>query len=276
MPGKNGKLFCEMNPLFYKISEKKEIVKRNIQDSRSKESFAKEVSTKKLPNLVASHSSGLIKKGKGIDPTLQYNKAVNIDIAGKAINGIVIRPGEVFSFWKTVGNTTKRKGYLDGRVIIDNKLTPGIGGGLCNLANALHNLILQSPLDVTEFHTHSDALAPDHGKRIPLSTGTSVSYNNVDYRFKNNTDQSFQLLVWCADETQYTELRSERDIPYSYRLVEEGHHFRKEGEKYYRVSKIYRETVDKVTGEVVKKELLLDNHSEVMFDYSLIPKELIR
>ena len=269
-------LFCEMNPLFYKISEKKEIVKRNIQNARSQEKFAKTVSAQKLPNLVAAHSSGLIKKGKGIDPTLQYNKVVSIDITGKAINGTLIRPGEVFSFWKTVGNTTKRKGYLDGRVIIDNKLTPGIGGGLCNLANALHNLILHSPLDVTEFHTQSDALAPDHGKRVPLSTGTSVSYNNVDYRFKNNTDQSFQLLVWCADEIQYAELRSERDIPYSYRLVEENHHFHKEGEKFYRVSKIYRETLDKATGEVVKKELLLDNHSEVMFDYSLIPKELIR
>lgn len=75
---------------------------------------------------------------------------------------------------------------------------------------------------------------------------------------------------------QYTELRSERDIPYTYRLVEEEHRFRKEGEKYFRVSKIYRETLDKASGEVIKKELLLDNHSEVMYDYALIPKEQIK
>lgn len=276
MAQKEKKLFCDMNPLFYKISEKKEIVRRHLQDKKSKECFAKGSSAQKLPHLVASHESGLIKRGKGIDPALQYNKAVNIELAGKAISGIVIHPGEVFSFWKTVGNTTKRKGYLDGRVIEGNKIKPGIGGGLCNLANALHLMVLHSPLDITEFHNHSDALAPDHGAHVPFATGTSISYNNLDYRFKNNTDQSFQLIVWCEDEMQYTELRSERDIPYAYRLVEEEHRFRKEGEKYFRVSKIYRETLDKASGKVIKKELLLDNHSEVMYDYALIPKEQIK
>ena len=273
---KKDTLFCDMNPLFYKISEKKEMIKRKWQDNHTEETFAGECYAPKLDNLVAEHKSGLIKKGKGIDPTLQYNKAHNIELACKAISGIVIRPGETFSFWQTVGNTTKKRGYLDGRVIEGNKIKPGVGGGLCNLATSLHYMVLHSPLDVTEFHNHSDALAPDHGERVPFATGTSVSYNNVDYRFKNNTDQNFQLVVWCADEIQYSELRSEREIPYEYRLVEENHRFRKEGEKYFRVSKIYRETIDKETGEVIKKELLLDNHSEVMYDYSMIPQDQIK
>lgn len=72
---------------------------------------------------------------------------------------------------------------------------PGLGGGLCNLGNTIHLLVLHSPLTVTEFHSHSDALAPDHGKRVPFSSGTSVSYNYIDYRFKNNTDQNVQLLL---------------------------------------------------------------------------------
>ena len=131
-------------------------------------------------------------------------------------------------------------------------------------------------MTVTEFHNHSDALAPDHGKRIPFSTGTSVSYNNVDYRFRNDTDQDVQLLLWCQDRKLYGELRSEREYPWRYDLVEEDHHFRKEGEKYYRVSRIYRRTLDRKTGEVLKKELVLDNHSEVMFDHSLIPEDQIR
>ena len=48
---------------------------------------------------------------------------------------------------------------------------------------------MHSPLKVTELHTHSDALSPDHGTRVPFGTGTSVSYNYVDYRFKNITNQ---------------------------------------------------------------------------------------
>ena len=119
---------------------------------------------------------------------LQENKAVNLSLAAPKVNTVLIRPGETFSFWLTVGKTTKSKGYKDGRVIINNRLTPGIGGGLCNLSNTIHRLVLHSPLEVTEFHSHSDALAPDEGKRVPFSSGTSVSYNYIDYRFKNNTD----------------------------------------------------------------------------------------
>ena len=270
------KLFCEISPTCYAISLKKEILKRHIQDFSAHKKFAKAISKEKLPNIVSSHSSHLIKRGPGIDLKLQENKAINIELACRKINGIIIHPGEVFSFWKTVGNTTKRKGYKDGRVIIGDKIKPGIGGGLCNLGNTIHWMVLHSPLDVIEFHNHSDALAPDEGERVPFSTGTSISYNNIDYRVQNNTNQKIQLLVWCQDETLYGELRSENAFPWSYELVEENHHFKKEGQKYYRNSKIYRQTKEQSTGKTLEKKLVLDNHSEVMFDYELIPQDQIR
>lgn len=273
---KRDKLFCEISPTTYAISLQKEILKRHIQNFRSKETFASQKQQKPLGNLVSSNDCALIKRGKGIDPVLQQNKAVNIDLACRQLNGVIIRPGETFSFWKLVGKTSKRRGYLDGRVIVGGRLQPGLGGGLCNLGNSIHLLILHSPMTVTEFHSHSDALAPDHGKRVPFSSGTSVSYNNIDYRFRNDTDQDIQLLVWCENERLYAELRSERPFPWRYAITEEGHHFRKEGDKYYRVSKIYQERIDAETGEVLDRKLVLDNHSEVMFDYDLIPKELIR
>ena len=273
---KKDVLFCDLHPVCYAISLQKEICKRHFQDLFSRESFAKTKKKEKLPYVIYSYHSQLIKRGKGIDPVLQKNKAVNIRLACRKLNRIVIHPGETLSFWKTVGKTTKRQGYKDGRVIVANKLKPGIGGGLCNLANTMHLLVLHSPLEVTEFHHHSDALAPDHGERVPFSTGTSVSYNNVDYRFKNNTDQDIQLLLWCEKGELHGELRSEREFPYSYELLEEDHHFSREGEKYFRISRIYKQTIDKESGEVLKKELILDIHSEVMFDYDQIPAELIR
>lgn len=269
-------LFCEINPTCYKISMQKEIIKRHLQDFRAKKNFARYHEQEKLPNLVFSHVSGLIKRGPGIDITLQKNKAVNIDLAAQRINKIIIKPGEEFSFWKLVGKISKSKGYLDGRVIMGDKIEAGMGGGLCNLANTIHLLIVHSPMEITEFHTHSDALAPDEGPRKPFSNGTSIAYNNIDYRFKNTTDQNVQLLVWCQDEKLYGELRSEREFPYRYELVEEDHYFKREGEKFYRNSKIYRETMDRQTDAILEKELILDNHSEVMFDYDLIPQDLIR
>ena len=273
---KEKKLFCEICPLTYEISKSKEICKRHIQDLTGKEKFSTLKQKEKLPNVVFSYSSTLIKKGKGIDPVLQKNKARNIRLASAKINGLIIRPGETFSFWKTVGKTTKRRGYRDGRIIIGDKLMPGLGGGLCNLGNTIHLLVIHSPLTVTEFHSHSDALAPDHGKRVPFSSGTSVSYNYIDYRFKNNTDQNVQLLLWCEKGKLCGELRSEKEFPHYYEIIEENHHFHQEKEKFFRISQIYRNVIDRSTGKITDKELIRDNHSEVMYDYDQIPPELIR
>jgi vancomycin resistance protein VanW len=108
-----------------------------------------------------------------------------------------------------------------------------------------------------------------------MSAGTSVSYNYVDFRFRNDTDQPFQLSVQVEGERMYAALRCMRPLPYQYAITEEGHHFVKEGDLYYRVSKIYRETTDLRTGEVCEKTLIRDNHSEVMFDPAEIPAELL-
>jgi len=269
------KRFCEIHPICYKISVQKEVIKRHISDFFSKEKIAKVKSNEKLPAVISSFQTTMIKRAPGVDPTSQVNKAVNIRIASSNITGMLIHPGESFSFWHSVGKITRKKGYKDGRIISGEGLIMGLGGGLCNLGNSLNRIVQQSPLTVTEFHTHSDALAPDEGERIPLASGTSVSYNYVDFRFKNNTDQTYQLILWCEGDEFFCELRAEKQIEFSYHLVEEDRHFRKEGDDYYHLSKLYRVTSDK-NGTQVAKDLIWDNRSEVMFDHNLIPKELIR
>jgi vancomycin resistance protein VanW len=269
-------LFCDINPTCYAISVKKENLKRHLQDLKRKENFATDFQKEKLTYVVSERSSNMIKRAEGVDLASQFNKAKNIELACQKLNGLVIKPGEVFSFWKLVGKISEKKGYKAGRVIERNKLILGIGGGICNLANTINLLVIHSPLLITEFHTHSDALAPDETGRIPLNAGTSVSYNHIDYRFKNTTNQSFQLMLWCEGEVLHAALRSERELPYTYDILEENHHFTKEKEKFYRISKIYKATLSKTSGDMVEKTLIWDNHSEVMFDYGLIPKDQIR
>ncbi len=273
---KQRKLFCDINPTCYAISMKKENCRRYIKDLMSDERFSHTFRSDRLPNLVSSHSSKLIKTGPGIDRTLQENKAVNIELACARLSGLIIHPGEVFSFWRLVGKTTEKRGYKNGRVIIGNKIVPGLGGGLCNLGHTIHRIVLHSPLAVTEFHSHSDALGPDEGPRVPFGTGTSICFNHIDFRFRNTTDQDVQLMAYCENGMLFAELRSERAFPWQYTLVEEDLHFRKEGERFYRNSKIYRETIEKESETMIGRELIFNNHSEVMFDYSLIPPDQIR
>lgn len=271
------KLFCDINPTCYKISVKKETFLRNVKDALSSEKIAKERKAELLPNIVKSHSSVLVRRLEGVDIRLQENKVTNIRLASEKINGIVIKPGETFSLWRTIGKTTEKEGYKEGLVIRrGGKLGADIAGGLCQMANMVHWLVLNSPLTVTELHHHSDALFPDERRRVPFGTGTSVVNNYVDYRFKNNTDQTVQINVWIEEGELCGELRSERPFPCRYRLIEENHHFRKEGEKYYRISQVYRLVIEKESGAQIRKELILDNHSLVMYDHSLIPKEQIR
>ena len=275
---KKKRLFCEINSTTYAISLQKEIFKRRIKNLLERVKYATERSLDKLPVLVSCCGGDMIKRGPGIDVQLQMNKADNIRLACSRMNGLVIRPGESFSFWHYVGKTSKENGYAEGRVIVNGKLVAGVGGGLCNLANTLNRLVMDSPMTVTEIHHHSDALAPDpNGVRVPYSAGTSVNYNFLDYRFRNDTDQPVQLCAWCEGDFLHTELRTTKEFPFSYRIVEDDHHFHQEDNgKFYRRSKIYREIIDKSTGGIVKRELKWDNRSEVMFDYSLIPSDQIR
>lgn len=275
---KKRKLFCEICPMTYEISLKKEIIKRHIRNILNGEHFSRKRSPQPMPAVIASYSGEMIKKGPGIDLQLQLNKAKNIELACSKIDGLVIEPGESFSFWHYVGKTSRGNGFSEGRVIVNGKLISGTGGGLCNLANTLNLLVMHSPLTITEIHHHSDALAPDPDNQYtPYGAGTSVNYNFIDYRFRNDTDQPVQLRAWCDGSILKAELRSTKEFPYSYRIVGENHHFHKEENgKFYRKSKIYRETIDKATNKVINRELKWDNRSEVMFDYSLIPQELIK
>lgn len=272
------RLFCELGPTAYKISLYKQIIFRHLKNLFSSERFTKTKIDEPLPEVIYSVNGDMIKKGPGINPQLQINKADNIRLACSKINGLIINPGDTFSFWKLVGKTSQKHGFLEGRILRNGKLVAGSGGGLCNLANFLHIVVMHSPMTVTELHHHSDALAPDEGGvRKPYSAGTSVNYNFLDFRFRNDTDKPVQLMTYCIGDILSVELRARESFKTSYRIVEEDHHFAKEEDGcYYRKSRIYRETIDNETGQVKMRELKWDNKSKVMFDSALIPNELIR
>ena len=271
---KKRRLFCELSPTCYKLSLRKEYMLRDIHDLLSGETFASEINTVPLPAVVKSHSSDMLRRLHGVDEALQRSKAENLRLAAAKINGIIVRPGETFSFWRLVGEPSEKRGYRQGLVISNGQLGQGVGGGLCQLANLIHWLVLNSPLTVTELSHHSDALFPDSGRRVPFGTGTSVFYKNVDYRFRNTTDCPVQLLAWTDGTRLCGELRAQEAFPYIYRVTEENYGYVEEDGVFYRVSRVYRITLDKAH-RIMRRELILDNHSKVMYDYSLIPRDQI-
>lgn len=269
------KLFCEISPLTYRISVAKGIFIRKLQWMKNRGIYSYKRESKPLQSLIYKHKS-LIRRALGnVDMTLQENKAVNLSLAAPLVNGILIKPGEIFSFWRLVGNCTQKKGYLEGLVIKSGGSGRGIGGGLCQFTNLIHWMVLHSPLEIIEHHHHNNDLFPDFGRQIPFGTGTSIMYNYLDYQFINNTNMTFQLITFTDGEYFCGELRCNEPLQYSYHIREEEHHFSRLANDYFRNNEIYRDTIDKITGNVIKQDLIIRNHSRVAYDKEYIPMELI-
>lgn len=272
----NKKLFCELCPLTYKISVNKERFKRYIKWLTTSNSYATHFQEEKLPVLIYSHNSLIRRKLGNINLELQENKATNLNIAAPKINKILIKPGEIFSFWKLVGKYSKSKGYKDGLTIENGKATSGIGGGMCQFTNLLHWMILHSSLDIVEHHHHHEwDLFPDFNRAIPFGTGTSIVYNYLDYQFKNNTTNTYQLIVYTTDTHLCGELRSLIPEKYSYHIKEKDLYFYKKNDKYYRHNKIFKKVIDKGTGNTLSETLLIENNALVMYSEEYIDESLL-
>ena len=269
------KLFCEISPFTYRLSMEKEILKRHLKDLLRKTLFAKERTEVPLPVLVYRHNSLIRRRLGNVNMQLQENKATNLSLAVSHINGLLIHPGETFSVWKLIGRTSQRKGYKEGLTIAKGQPAQGIGGGLCQLSNLIHWMVLHSELTITEHHHHDGLdLFPDFGRQIPFGTGTSISYNYIDYRVKNETDNTYQLRLWVDDKYLCGELRAAEILPYTFHIHAENEYFSREGDDVFRNGQVFRDTIDRISGRCLDSQLIRTNHAKVMYD--IPPSVIIR
>ena len=261
------RLFCEISPLTYKISLLKNRAIRHVKNSFIHSSFSVSKQTNKLPILVYKHNSLIRRKLGNVDLKLQDNKAVNLRLASEKITGVIINKNEVFSFWELVGKCSSSKGYLEGLLISKGCVSKGIGGGMCQLTNLIHWLVLHTPLDIIEHHHHDQIdLFKDYGRKVPFGTGTSIMYNYLDYRFVNKTDNVFQLIIYTDEEYLHGEIRTDKPLNIKCHIKAEDEFFSNEDGVIYRNGKVYRICNDKDTGKTLSKELIKLNHARVLYD----------
>lgn len=264
------KLFCQISPFTYNLSVKKCRLLRKISDALTFKKIAKVKSDKILPQLIYRHSSLIRRRLGNVRMDLQENKAVNLSIAAPKVNKILIRPGEVFSFWNLVGFPSEKAGYKPGLSISDGKAGESIAGGMCQFTNLIHWMVLHSPLTIVEHHHHDGIdMFPDFNRQVPFGTGTSIFYNYLDYRFKNETSVTFQLITYTTDKYLCGELRAEQSLDFSYHIFTENEGFIKEEAGIFRIGQVYRKVVDKKTGNTLDTELIRNNHARVMYEIEL-------
>lgn len=266
------KLFCELSPVTYQLSGLKCRTIRSIKNWFLRGRFARTFSADKLPYLVYRQNSLIRRRLGNVDMRLQENKAVNLALTVPKISGVLIRPGEIFSFWELAGKLTRRKGYREGLTIANGKVSSDIGGGMCQFTNLIHWMVLHTPMKPLEHHHHDDMdLFPDFGRQIPFGTGTSILYNYLDYRFLNDTGRVYQLVTYTTDEYLCGEIRADSPQPEKYHIFAEDEHFEEAGGDMFRCGKIYRSRIDRETGDLIEKTLLKENHAKVMYDTRDLP-----
>ena len=113
--------------------------------------------------------------------SFQLGKVQNLRVAARALSGTTLPAGTVFSFWRQVGRPSPARGYATGRMLQQGCMTPAVGGGLCQLSNALYDVGLLAGCEILERHPHS-RIVP--GSAAAYGRDATVAWTYVDLRFR--------------------------------------------------------------------------------------------
>lgn len=145
------------------------------------------------------HKSKYRTKGKS------RGRARNIELAANFLDGVVIAPGEEFSFNEVVGARSFMGGFQPGPEIREGKVVDGIGGGICQVATALHEAALYAAFDIIEHYPHSK-----RPKYASLGTDSAVAWGHKDLRIRNTLPDFVRVRADAGSGVLIVELRADR------------------------------------------------------------------
>lgn len=219
----------------------------------------------KCPYTHFTHRTPLLRKLKDVDMQYQYNKITNLRLAAARLDGVVLRPGETFSYWRLIGHPTRRKGYLDGIVLFCGTFRPGVGGGLCQLSNLIYWMTLHTSLTITERYRHSYDVFPDCGRTQPFGSGATCVYPYRDLMIRNDTQMTFRLHVRVGEEFLEGEWLADCRSEYRCRIVEKNHCMKTQfWGGYSRHNQLYREVFD-TEGQRLGEQYVTRNDALMMY-----------
>lgn len=202
---------------------------------------------------------------------LQRNKIVNLKLAVDKLDGVVLYPGETFSYWRLIGKPTRKKGYLEGMVLFLGRIGSDVGGGLCQLSNLIFWMTLHTPLTVVERYRHSHDVFPDAGRAQPFGSGATCAYPHRDLMIRNDTDQAFQLCLQVGETHLEGAWRAARPPEVQYKIVEKDARMEQASwGGYIRHNRLFRQVCG-WDGSLLREEFLFANDAIMMYS-PLLPE----
>ena len=123
------------------------------------------------------------------------NRKYNVKLSAQACDGVVIMPGEEFSYNNTTGSRTADKGYLDAPTYVGGASVDNVGGGICQTSSTIYYAVLHTTLEIVERHNHRYAVG-----YVPDGMDATVWYGSQDFRFKNNTNYPIKIVTESYDK----------------------------------------------------------------------------
>lgn len=145
---------------------------------------------------------------------LLAGKIHNLRLAIRELDGLEIPAGQVFSFWKHVGRTSRFRGFVVGRELREGCIIPNIGGGLCQISNALYDAALDANFEIVERHAHTQVVT---GSLAEKDRDATVFWNYVDLRFRS--ERPFRIEAKLDEKDLIVRFRGEKQsIPAMHKI----------------------------------------------------------
>lgn len=252
-------------PVLFPWAVRAHRLRRRVAWLRSDAVWAVRRAAPPTPYGVKKHKSLLLRQLGESQMWLQHNKVTNLRLAAGLVDGVVIGPGETFSFNKVVGNCTRRRGFVDAMVLSDGEAAAGVGGGICQLANLLVWMFMHSDLTVVERSEHSFDPFPDNGRVLPWGVGCSIVYNYVDLVVRNDSATTFVVRTRVSEKYLEGTLSCDKEPSHSYSVQARDEVFLRRGDDVFRRNEIWRTVTDRRTGNRVGEQLLRTNCALVKY-----------
>ena len=122
------------------------------------------------------------------------NRKSNVKLSAAACNGVILLPGEEFSYNNTTGSRTTDKGYLPAPTYNAGASVDDVGGGICQTSSTIYYAVLHTTLDIVERQNHSYATG-----YVKDGMDATVFYGVLDFRFKNTTNYPIKIVTESYD-----------------------------------------------------------------------------
>lgn len=239
--------------------------RRYISWYTSDRTFALKCEKETYPIVCFSHKSLLKRNLTKEEEVYQENKVVNLRLAVKQLDKVIINPKETLSYWKIIGKPSAAKGYKKGMMLKDGTIIYGIGGGLCQLSNLLFWITLHTPLEIVERHRHGYDVFPDANRTQPFGSGATCFYPYGDLMIYNPSEQPFQLCLHVGETYLHGEWRMLYPLKVHYEVIERNHEIRREWwGGYSRHNQLYRLTLSE-EGTLLEEIMVAENHAMMMY-----------